>query len=336
MRFAKPSKRFFRVVPMTVLSFVVPLLCLPPDAEAGGGMTKLGNFSPDRNHPNDHYISVIVSTANVSVRVGGPDSFVQSTRPEVWFLEQSVLSPAYTFKEEHGLKIRFTQPKLDPKAFFFQYVDIYHDGKYWKVAREQLKPLFECKDASKQAEIKNQVLWFDGKNIVKLQDLGNPGAWYTSAPDLEVVLADTFHDDFHLHLWDHSQAKLYDWRGNLLLLYLNDHSALATDALSLESLSIHAHKDSTVEVKSVNCTTLDASAEQDSLVQIDSGHIAKISRSEAFGGKLVVLAQVDKVDGPSVGLTNSQKIIKKQTPQGTILEFPKYGNFDFNDKSGGR
>jgi hypothetical protein len=83
-----------------------------------------------------------------------------------------------------------------------------------------------------------------------------------------------------------------------------------------------------VIVQSLNCEKLDASAQSKGVITIKSGHIKKLATSELFGGKVNVLAEVDKPDGTSIGLTNSQKVIKKETPQGTTIKFPNYGNFD--------
>jgi hypothetical protein len=325
MRTAKTSQLLFRPAKI-ILSLLILGFCSLPDLRAEE-MTKLGNFSPYKEFPNVHHISVIAWNAKVNVRVGGSESFVQSRCPEIWFLNESVVSPGYIFREEHGLKIRFTQHVIQPKALFPD-IDVYHDGNYWKVTREELKPLFECKEEDKQAEIKDKTIWFENQKLGELSGEGTPGKWYSSPPDLDVVLADTFHDDLYLSLYDHSDGILCDWRGKVLQLHLDDHASLATGGLTVSSCRVFANGASSVDVKLLNCDILEATVQKECLVRVGSGHIAKASLSEVFGGKVLIAAQVDKPYAPSLGITSSQKVIKKQTPRGTILQFPNYGNFD--------
>jgi len=290
-------------------------------------MTKLGNFSPYKEFPNAHQIWICAENGKVNVSVGGSESYVMTSCPENWLLQESRVVPAYIFKEQHGIKIRFTQPAMQPKEIYYD-IHIYYSGKYYKVGREFLKPLLESSDETKLAEIKDQVLWFDNQKLGRLPEQSTSGIWYPSPLDLEVILADDFHDELTLTLNDHSEGILSNWRGKALQLRLDDHAIVTTGALSLSWFRILANLSSTVDVHSVNCDKLDASAQNKSVVTINAGHIVEASTGEAFGGKVLVSAQVDKLDGQSTGITNSQKIIKKLTPQGTILEFPKYGNFE--------
>jgi hypothetical protein len=310
-----------------ILPVLALLLFQVAGARANERLTKIGNFAQKKDVLNSRpHIWILAENGKVNVRVGGSESFAMSSCPDAWLLQGILISPAYAFNERHGIKIRFTsyqlQPRLEPD------IHVYHDGKYWKVSRGFLKPILDSTDETKLAEIKDQVLWFGDQRLGKLPEQSTPGKWYPSPLDLEVVLADDFHGDMIMDLHDHCQGTLSNWQGKELQLRLNDHASITTGALNLSHFRILANKLSKVDVGSVTCESLDAAAQKESVVSIKAGHIAKASTDEIFGGKVTILAEVDKPDGQSTGLTNTQKIIKKQTPQGTILEFPKYGNFE--------
>jgi hypothetical protein len=323
------TRKTKRLVPShsrLIFLILTQLLFLGPCARADDPMKTIGSFSPYKDLPNVHQIWVIAENGKVNVRVGGSASYAMSSCPEVWALQESRILPAYIFKERHGIKIRYTSFNLRPCPE--PDIHIFYDERFWKVSRDSMQSIISSQDENKLAEIRDHELWFDGRRLGKLAE-STAGEWRSAPPDLEVVLADDFHDELILSLNDHCAGSLSDWHGNVLQLRLNDHASVETGALSLSQLRIHANKLSNVDVKSVNCDNLDAAAEKDSVVSPKGGHIAKASTSEIFGGKLTILAEVDKPNGQSTGLTNSQKIIKKQTPQGMKLEFPNYGNFDF-------
>jgi hypothetical protein len=295
-------------------------------ARADEPMKKVGKLIPNINSNNSHQqFFVLGSHAKVKVSVSGKETFAQSSTPDAWHIDKGRLFQAYGFKELHGIKVRFTsynvQQQLEPD------IHIYNDGLLFKVSRQFLKPILTATDQSKKAEIRGKDLWFDGEKVGELPEDGVPGKWYSDTPDLEVILADNFHDDLILDLGEASEGTFSEWRGNELQLRLYGNASLTVGDLSLKDCWIHSDTSSVI-VQSLNCEKLDASAQSKGVITIKSGHIKKLATSELFGGKVNVLAEVDKPDGTSIGLTNSQKVIKKETPQGTTIKFPNYGNFD--------
>ncbi len=304
-----------------IFLILIQMFSQMPCARADEPMKRIGSFSDYKDLPNVHHIWVVAEDGRVNVRVEGSESYAMSDCPEIWLLQESRILPAYVFKERHGIKIRYTSYNLRPCPE--PDIHIFYDEQFWKVGRDVMQSIMLSQDENKLAEIRDHELWFDGQKLGKLSEHSTPGKWYSSPPDLEIVLADTFHDELILSLHDHCRATLSDWHGKTLQLRLNGHANVTTGALSLNSFRIDANATSEVIVKSVNCDKLEANAQKDSLVSLGGGHIVEASINAIFGGKVLNTARVDKV-----GQTDSRKIIKKQTSRGTILQFPDGGTFD--------
>ena len=288
-------------------------------------MKRIGQFHPHEDfkdlRPN---IWVIAPNTKVKVTVHGRENFVMSSTPELWYLKNSRVFQDWTFKEMHGLKIKFGGHDVQPNDVF-----IYKEGLYYQVSRLFLRAILTFTDdnRNKLAEIRGKEIWFDGENIGELPENGVPGKWYSDPLDLQIVLSEDFHDDLTLDFYS-SEATLSGWDGNKALIRLSGNASFRAGELSLKECWIHSDR-SEVVIQSLSCEKLDASAGGKSTVTIKSGHIKKLAAGETLGGKVEVLAEVDKPDGASIGLTNSQKIIEKETAQGSTIKFPDHGNFDF-------
>ena len=295
-------------------------------------MTKLGPLLTAGQSESEKNIWVIGwQKGKITIKVCGKESFASSNVPDIWFLQGSRVMPAYSFKEIHGLKVRSTaynfRPYQDPD------IHLYHDGKFWKITRSTLAPIFDCTDDDRLVEIKDQSIWFDGHQLAKLPEEGFPGTWYPTA-DLEVVLAEDFHDKLVIDLDGSCEGTLAAWTGKELRLRLSDNAKASVDKVVIGGCYVYPSRSSKVDIESLTCDKFDSCARSNSVVSVQEGQIKDASMTEVSGGKVNISAQVDKLNNKSEGIPNSKPIIRKQTPKGTILEFPNNGNFEIKQPGG--
>ncbi|HEY9680004.1 MAG TPA: hypothetical protein V6C86_00250 [Oculatellaceae cyanobacterium] len=295
-----------------------------------GEVKKLGALSTVGQRESQKNVWIIGrQTGQVSIKIDKGESFASSTVPENWVLEGGTVSPAYIYTVRLGLKIRLTQPVKQPNALEPD-VCIYHDGQYWQVERRSLKPIFECCDDSKRAEIKGQSVLLDGRELLKLSQSGVPGTWYDTA-DLDVTLSEGFHDKLVLDLSNSCEGTLDSWRGKELLLRLDNTAKVSMDRLSADQTYIRQAHQSTAKINSLTCGKLDAYVRDNSILIIPQGHIESASITELAGGRATISAQINKQDKSSIGIPNSQPLTRKPGPKGPSIQFPSHGDFVIRD-----
>jgi len=107
----KLARQILNALRLTILPFSLALIqSLNANAESHPTI-RIGNFVPTmKDAQKANYIwSIAAENAKVGIHVGGSESFAASSCPDVWlFRGGTVVSPAYTFQETHGIQIRFT------------------------------------------------------------------------------------------------------------------------------------------------------------------------------------------------------------------------------------
>lgn len=267
----------------------------------------IGSFAHDTN-----FLSINAGTATIRIHIGGTEIVAISKYPENWQIKNSTLYAVQAFREVHGIKVRFDNESSE----------IHHDGKYWIISRETLKQLLTAPQKS-TVEIIDGALLINGARITNLPASGRTGHWYLTN-DLDLYIPKTFHNSIMLNA-NRSKIHIADWQGKRLLLHLYDDSDAFIDNLILDQVDLQAGNASNITISGLKSRVLHTVVSDDSSIVIKSGAIDEVTVSESTGGKLTLSAIVTELVH---GNPNNDQIIKKQTPRGTIEEFPKYGNFD--------
>jgi hypothetical protein len=308
--------KFKGLVSASILIIVVALTYRFSPVQANNTVQQLvGEISPADSQEIGNWIGIYSNGGDLKIHVSGTKTLATSAHPEEWFIKSHgpVITRAFFAKEVHGIKLRFGSDHENASIFF--------DGQFWPVKKSDLRPLLESDHKTAEARIENHAVWFNGQKLVNLPKNGIPGEW-RERPDLDIAISSNFRGTLHLVLNQNCKAALDEWEGKELVANVDGNSYLSSQSLKLQDLVTRSNQSSTIDIKVLDCHSLDASATTKSVVNIAGGSIEDARICEVAGGKVVLSAKVKDFEK-----TQPQQVVKKQGPRGPIQEFPKYGDF---------